>query len=95
MKSPPHGLPSILQELVPLLAALAGVVLAPPAQAARAPSELALQTPAWWRAYDDPWLHDLVEADEGPLADALRPLYIDYLLEHEGGDGDEEPGDAG
>jgi len=40
-------------------------------------------------------LNDLVEADEGPLADALRPLYIDYLLEHEGGDGAEEPGDAG
>jgi hypothetical protein len=40
-------------------------------------------------------LNDFVKADEGPLADALRPLYIDYLLEHEGGDGAEEPGDAG
>jgi hypothetical protein len=30
-------------------------------------------------------LNDFIEADEGPLADALRPLYIDYLLEHERG----------
>lgn len=27
-------------------------------------------------------LNDLVDADRGDLADALRPLYIDYLLEH-------------
>jgi hypothetical protein len=44
-------------------------------------------------------LNDLVDADRGKLADALRPLYIDYLEKH--GDGDEaeddvagaEPGD--
>jgi hypothetical protein len=29
-----------------------------------------------------PLLHDLDHSDEGPLADALRPLYIDYLLKH-------------
>jgi len=28
-------------------------------------------------------LNDLVDADRGGLADALRPLYVDYLLEHE------------
>ncbi|HEX7463659.1 MAG TPA: hypothetical protein VF382_02025 [Actinomycetota bacterium] len=28
-------------------------------------------------------LNDLVDADRGALADALRPLYIDYLEEHE------------
>jgi len=28
-------------------------------------------------------LNDAIHADEGELADALRPLYIDYLLEHE------------
>jgi hypothetical protein len=27
-------------------------------------------------------LNDLVDADRGELADALRPLYVDYLLEH-------------
>lgn len=27
-------------------------------------------------------LNDLVDADRGELADALRPLYIDYLAEH-------------
>jgi hypothetical protein len=30
-----------------------------------------------------PLLHDLTHADEGELADALRPLYIDYLATHE------------
>jgi hypothetical protein len=30
-----------------------------------------------------PLLSDLDHADEGDLADALRPLYIEYLLEHE------------
>jgi hypothetical protein len=30
-----------------------------------------------------PLLHDLAHSDEGPLADALRPLYIEYLVEHE------------
>lgn len=27
-------------------------------------------------------LNDLVDADRGDLADALRPLYIDYLMTH-------------
>jgi hypothetical protein len=38
-------------------------------------------------------LNDLVDADRGELADALRPLYVDYLLEHdesETDDGDHE-----
>ena len=29
-------------------------------------------------------VHDIVTADEGDLADALRPFYIAYLLDHEG-----------
>jgi hypothetical protein len=29
-----------------------------------------------------PLLHDLDHADEGALADALRPLYLDYLEKH-------------
>ena len=38
-------------------------------------------------------LNDLVDADRGELADALRPLYIDYLEKH--GDGDDaDAGDA-
>ena len=28
-------------------------------------------------------LEDAMHADEGGLADALRPMYIDYLLQHE------------
>jgi hypothetical protein len=32
-------------------------------------------------------LNDLVDADRGDLADALRPLYLDYLVEHEPPDG--------
>lgn len=28
-------------------------------------------------------LNDLVDADRGELADALRPFYIDYLIQHE------------
>lgn len=28
-------------------------------------------------------LQDAVHADEGELADAMRPLYIDYLLKHQ------------
>lgn len=28
-------------------------------------------------------VHDIVTADEGALADALRPLYTTYLLEHD------------
>jgi len=35
-------------------------------------------------------LNDLVDADRGELADALRPLYVDYLERHE----DEAPDDA-
>jgi hypothetical protein len=27
-------------------------------------------------------LNDLIDADRGELADALRPLYVDYLVEH-------------
>jgi hypothetical protein len=27
-------------------------------------------------------IHDAMHASEGKLADALRPLYIEYLLEH-------------
>lgn len=30
-----------------------------------------------------PLLHDFVHSDEGELADALRPMYIEYLVEHE------------
>lgn len=41
-------------------------------------------------------LNDLVDADRGDLADALRPLYVDYLLEHEAQDDVEEAdGDDG
>jgi hypothetical protein len=29
-----------------------------------------------------PLLHDLDHSDEGSLADALRPLYIEYLEKH-------------
>jgi hypothetical protein len=28
-------------------------------------------------------LSEYLEADEGELADALRPMYLDYILEHE------------
>ena len=32
-------------------------------------------------------LNDLLyDADSGPLGEALRPMYIDYLLEHQRGD---------
>ncbi len=30
-----------------------------------------------------PLIHDAHHADEGDLADALRPLYIDYLEKHQ------------
>jgi hypothetical protein len=30
-----------------------------------------------------PLLHDYTHSGQGDLADALRPLYIDYLAEHE------------
>jgi hypothetical protein len=45
-------------------------------------------------------LNDLVDADRGELADALRPLYVDYLLAHavdddgEGGSAYASPDDA-
>jgi hypothetical protein len=39
-------------------------------------------------------LNDLIDADRGDLADALRPLYIDYLLEHGGELEDDEPSEA-
>jgi hypothetical protein len=38
-------------------------------------------------------LNDLVDADRGDLADALRPLYIDYLDKHGNGDDPEVPGE--
>jgi hypothetical protein len=39
-------------------------------------------------------LNDLVDADRGELADALRPLYVEYLLEHEStADAEEAGGD--
>jgi hypothetical protein len=30
-----------------------------------------------------PLIHDFVHSDEGELAEALRPIYIEYLEEHE------------
>jgi hypothetical protein len=39
-------------------------------------------------------LNDLVDADRGDLADALRPLYVDYLVEHGGDDPSDEAGDG-
>jgi hypothetical protein len=39
-------------------------------------------------------LNDLIDADRGDLAEALRPLYVDYLIRHdesEVDDGDDEP----
>jgi hypothetical protein len=30
-----------------------------------------------------PLVHDLVHSDKGELADALRPMYVDYLESHE------------
>jgi hypothetical protein len=38
-------------------------------------------------------LNDLVDADRGELADALRPLYIDYLEKHGNGDDPEVSGE--
>jgi hypothetical protein len=29
-------------------------------------------------------VHEIFDADEGALADGLRPFYIDYLLKHDG-----------
>lgn len=39
-------------------------------------------------------LNDLVDADRGELAEALRPLYIDYLVEHETAEMADEARDA-
>ena len=42
-------------------------------------------------------LNDLLyDADSGPLGEALRPMYVDYLLEHERShdEGDEDDDDA-
>jgi len=36
-------------------------------------------------------LNDLVDADRGELAEGLRPLYVDYLVEHEKADDVEAP----
>ena len=36
-------------------------------------------------------LNDLVDADQGELAEALRPFYVDYLLQHD----ESEVDDAG
>ena len=36
-------------------------------------------------------LNDLVDADRGELAEGLRPLYVDYLVEHEKPDDVEAP----
>ncbi|HEY3210809.1 MAG TPA: hypothetical protein VGL18_13660 [Actinomycetota bacterium] len=30
-----------------------------------------------------PLIHDFIHSDEGKLADALRPMYLDYLEKHE------------
>jgi hypothetical protein len=30
-----------------------------------------------------PLIHDFTHAGQGELADALRPMYIDYLVKHE------------
>lgn len=35
-------------------------------------------------------LNDLVDADRGELADALRPFYVDYLERHEEGPPEDE-----
>jgi hypothetical protein len=34
-----------------------------------------------------PLLHDYAHSGEGDLADALRPVYLEYLEHHEKGDG--------
>jgi hypothetical protein len=36
-------------------------------------------------------LNDLVDADRGRLAEALRPLYVDYLLKHDESEVDDGP----
>ena len=40
-------------------------------------------------------LNDLLyDADSGPLGEALRPMYVDYLLEHDRAEREPEAGDA-
>lgn len=40
-------------------------------------------------------LNDLLyDADSGPLGEALRPMYVDYLLEHDRGHDPDETGEA-
>ncbi len=40
-------------------------------------------------------LNDLVDADRGELAEGLRPLYVDYLVDHEKPDDVEVPDGSG
>ena len=40
-------------------------------------------------------LNDLVDADRGELAEGLRPLYVDYLVDHEKPDDVEAPDGSG
>jgi hypothetical protein len=37
----------------------------------------------------------LYDADEGALGEALRPMYVDYLLGEPAGDAEDGPGDDG
>lgn len=39
-----------------------------------------------------PLLHDLDHAGEGELGDALRPVYIDYLMKHDRDNAHDEEG---
>ena len=58
----------------------------PPAEAAAGNLERAEEdlNPTSWAAYAPVMLiEDLFRTDQGALADALRPFYIDYLLKHE------------
>ena len=66
----------------------------PAAEAATGNMERAEQdvNPSNWAAWAPVMLvNDFFRADEGDLAEALRPVYIDYLERHAGHDhGDEE-----
>ena len=39
-------------------------------------------------------LNDFIDADRGQLADALRPLYIEYLVEHGAEEDDDRSSEA-
>ena len=39
-------------------------------------------------------LNDFIDADRGELADALRPLYIEYLVEHGAEEDDDRSSEA-